>query len=173
MYFVNSNTGWATSYHPNSVYKTTNGGANWINLTSISVSSAWGVHFINENTGFVGDALGFIYKTTNGGNNWTTYNTGTSNSIADFYFFDANTGFAVGELHSIFKTTNAGVSWEQIYTRNYGSFYSVTFIREGENPPMKGYAVGSHMALYRTSDGGNIWYPMVSPTATALLMLSL
>lgn len=167
-FFINENTGWITSYRPNSVFKTTNGGLNWFNLTSISVSLAWGIHFFNENTGFVGDAFGGIYKTTNGGENWNTYNTGTYNWIADFYFFDENTGYAAGELHSIFKTTNAGENWNQIYTRDYGSFYDIEFIREGNNPPTKGYAVGSYMALYRTSDGGNNWYPMVSPTSNSM-----
>lgn len=166
--FINDNTGWVTSYFPNSVYKTTNGGLNWINLPSISISLAWGIDFLNENTGFVGDAFGGIYKTTNGGDNWITYNTSTNNWIADFSFIDNQTGFAVGELHSIFKTTNTGETWDQINASSNGSFYDIEFIKNGSNLPTIGYTVGTHQALYRTSDGGKNWYPMVSPTSNNL-----
>jgi photosystem II stability/assembly factor-like uncharacterized protein len=167
VYFVNENTGWATSYGPNSVCKTTNGGINWF-IQPCGATIAHGIYFFNENTGYVGDFIGHIFKTTDGGNNWTDYNTLTFNWIADFYFFDNNTGYAVGELHSIFKTTDKGLSWTQLYERMGGSFYSVTFIKEGNNPPTKGYAVGSYQALYRTSDGGNTWYPQIAPTTNRM-----
>ena len=167
LFFINENTGWVTSYIPNSVYKTTNGGLNWFVQLS-TANLAFGIYFFNENTGLVGDCYGQIYRTTNGGNNWDTYSTGTSNWVADFDFIDSTTGYAVGELHSILKTTDAGKTWNQIYTRYYGSFYDVTFIRDGNNIPTRGYAVGTYQALYRTSDGGNNWYPMVSPTSNNL-----
>lgn len=49
------------------VFKTSNNGINWDSLALPSSNDIWGMHFINENTGWLVGIWGTIYKTTNGG----------------------------------------------------------------------------------------------------------
>ena len=51
----------------NNVYKTTNGGVDW---TNVSYDNIGKLHFISENIGYGSDGNN-VYKTTNGGVDWT------------------------------------------------------------------------------------------------------
>jgi len=67
--------GGTTASAINATYKTTNGGANWIQLNTSAFRPFWSIYAKDANTVFAGDngsggRINF-YKTTNGGNNWT------------------------------------------------------------------------------------------------------
>lgn len=94
------------------MYKTTNLGTNWDQLTNYTQPSKqfW---FVNSNTGYgIGDG-GLIIKTIDGGAVWTNKSRGVTNAyLEDIKFADANTGFATGERGTILKTINGGINWE-------------------------------------------------------------
>ncbi len=73
MQFVNSLTGWAAasslpSRVSGKIYRTTDGGFNWITQYSSPYNNFRAVSFINENTGWAVGSYGSILKTTTGGN---------------------------------------------------------------------------------------------------------
>jgi photosystem II stability/assembly factor-like uncharacterized protein len=119
IYFVDMNTGYAVSgdaiYFGGSIFKTIDGGENWIELQM--GLNLYSIYFTDENKGFVvgrvatGGASqpfygGVILKTFDGGLNWTTQY--TSNHLYSTYFIDGNTGYAVGDGGTILKYTGGG-----------------------------------------------------------------
>lgn len=72
--------------------------------------------FMNENTGIIINAYGWINKTTNGGMNWFRIQDSIGYNLRSTGFFDANTGI-VGTLDSnniLYRTTNGGLNWQNI-----------------------------------------------------------
>jgi photosystem II stability/assembly factor-like uncharacterized protein len=145
VFFLNSVTGWITG---NSLYKTTDGGNNWIK--NPQVLQCWAVYFQNENTGFVTLYYSRILRTTDGGSNWNlVYSGGFHTFLRDICFNDANTGWMVGEdfTSGILKTTNGGLNWFSVF---HDSFNTVFF-----KDVNTGWAAGTQM--YKTTNSGANW----------------
>lgn len=119
IYFVNTSVGWmvgAKGY----IYKTADGGDNWIEQSSGVTENLSKVFFINENIGWVGTLAGAVLKTTDGGTTWIKY---PVNSVAPnivfslldvIYFTDENNGYVTaGKLKNIYllRTSDGGVTW--------------------------------------------------------------
>jgi photosystem II stability/assembly factor-like uncharacterized protein len=127
-YFINSLTGWIVEGIPyfapqdtGKVYKTTDGGHNWM-LTNRSIQNYLrSTGFFDANTGIIGainDSLHILYRTTDGGNNWTDITSsiqGTKPSaICGISIVNSTTAFASGRYYcpaNVIKTTNAGLNW--------------------------------------------------------------
>lgn len=78
------------------VYKSTNGGSSWINVTgdfpdSVTVNRT---RWLNLNDGVAGCTNGLVAKTSNGGLNWSVSNPGFSN-IPDVAFPEKNLWYSV------------------------------------------------------------------------------
>ncbi|HMS64659.1 MAG TPA: YCF48-related protein [Ignavibacteria bacterium] len=78
------------------IYKSTNGGSNWINVTgdfpdSLTVNRT---RWLNLNDGVAGCTGGLVAKTSNGGLNWSVSNPGFSN-ISDVNFPEKNLWYSV------------------------------------------------------------------------------
>jgi photosystem II stability/assembly factor-like uncharacterized protein len=60
------------------VFKSTNGGSNWVNtgLSSLGTVYALAIDLITPTTLYAGTQDGGVFKSTNGGSNWSTMNTG-------------------------------------------------------------------------------------------------
>ncbi len=69
MQFVNSNIGYACA-DIGRIYKTTDGGKNWLRLPSITQDPLFEVEFLDEKFGFICGFNGIILKTEDGGQNW-------------------------------------------------------------------------------------------------------
>ncbi|MFC3161539.1 WD40/YVTN/BNR-like repeat-containing protein [Chryseobacterium arachidis] len=71
-FFLNENVGWAAKGGNGAVFKTTNGGANWIQQTVSTATNQYyrNIEFLNENVGFLGTLNNNFYKTVDGGNSW-------------------------------------------------------------------------------------------------------
>jgi photosystem II stability/assembly factor-like uncharacterized protein len=137
LFFINENTGWTTSNSTSDmvesrrskIFKTNNGGLNWI--TQYRDSGAYSasitkIQFFNEFTGYaIGSKYSnktVFYKTTNGGTIWDTITYNNHNKNYSMYFLNPNTGWISGSYYpdsaSIAYTTNAGLSWQKQF-RNY------------------------------------------------------
>jgi len=80
--FQNENTGYILFSSGSKLFKTTNGGINFINInTPIEGNSGSQIKFINTETGFILDNK--LYKTLNGGLNWIQINLTDSLSVND------------------------------------------------------------------------------------------
>ena len=92
------------------IYRTTNGGSNWIRSNEFSIlSNINSMCFINRNEGWAtGDNNG-ILRTTNGGNNWIRQTSMGQLEYQSIYFISSLTGWCVGDSGRILKTTTGGV----------------------------------------------------------------
>ncbi len=149
--FINENTGYAllslSSYY---LYKTTNGGNNW-NQISQPTGNIYRMRFFNESIGFTVGADGFINKTTNGGVTWFSQGSASPYDLNDICSVDINTFYICGEFGRIQKTTNGGLTWFS-QSSSVGSDLRC-IIAEGNY----GIAVGDHGAFTATGVGGDIW----------------
>ncbi len=161
--FFNINTGYVTGQ--NSIFKTTNSGINWINISSTTGSGYYALHFLNQNTGYVGGHYnsynGRILKTTNGGQNWIAQQTGLYDvEVNTIYAIDENIviigeNFA-GTNGQIFKSTNGGQNWVRVFFSAYKGIECIKFINN-----FTGFACGS--SFWKTTDAGNSWNEKTIP----------
>ncbi|MBK8552005.1 MAG: T9SS type A sorting domain-containing protein [Ignavibacteria bacterium] len=118
MFFISSETGWTVGVPDainTSIFKTTNGGINWVvqshNVSSFVPSC---VFFSTPEIGWITGYDGTILKTTNSGNNWSCTNTGSYcitgafGDLRSVYFNSTSLGWVVGQYGMIIKTTSGG-----------------------------------------------------------------
>jgi photosystem II stability/assembly factor-like uncharacterized protein len=155
--FINPETGYICGYG-NSIYKTSTGGVNWIDLsfpgTAQNINATY---FFDANTGMVASTNDTIYRTTNGGVNWDLkYNIGFP--VTRFFFLNNNTGWATNN-GVIAKTTNGGFNWAVVNSFSYGPICFVNSMTGWTND----YSAGSS-TIYKTTDGGNNWLSQYTAT---------
>ncbi|PDS26522.1 T9SS type A sorting domain-containing protein [Flavobacterium branchiophilum] len=144
VHFYNANTG-ITFGDPLSngkfeIYKTTDGGATWTAITTVSAAS--GEYGYNGGLVAAGNSLWFttnkgkLLRTTDMGATWTKLNTPLSDFGATAvngraYFSDDNNGVILGTTNSgttikLWKTTNGGSTWDAgtTYTGGYNRLLS-------------------------------------------------
>ena len=171
---ISETVAWAAFYETGTsaggIFKTTDGGNNWIRQSTASFSGAASfanvVYFWNENDGVcMGDPEGGyfeLYTTANGGTSWTRVDNtnGVLNETAageygtvgyftvgddESFFFNTNKG-------RIFKTTDKGQTWSVYQTPISGS-NKIAFSDENY-----GLAVDAENEnAYFTSNGGTTW----------------
>ncbi|HEY5589876.1 MAG TPA: YCF48-related protein [Paludibacter sp.] len=158
IYFRDSNTGFAVTT-TGGIYKTTDGGTNWISKSSGTTNGLYAIRFYDKNTGYAVGAGSTIIKTTNGGDSWVTLNSGTTSKIfRSLYILNENTIFVVGST-SVLKTLDGGQTWTEILLNT--AVYDVTF------PSFNtGYICGATGAIFQTKDGGNTWIKQYSVAKT-------
>lgn len=165
--FNNQNTGWHV--HPafrDTVFKTTDGGLNWIGYLTPDTNRMSGLFFVNNNTGWVVGQRGKIAKSTSGGTTWNFQNTGIQSWLNSVHFYDAATGFTVGSNDSnrvILKTTTGGAIWQILVRNNQSRLYSVYM-----TGPQSVYCVGDSGAVIYSSNGGTNWINQSSGTSATL-----
>ncbi|MFZ4591536.1 MAG: YCF48-related protein [Ignavibacteria bacterium] len=147
--FVNSVTGYASGY-PGKIIKTTNGGVNWISLSTTIGSDLLSLYFINDLTGYITSSMGNLLITTDGGNSFSYQFFGTSTYLWCVIFINANTGFMSTANGEIYRTTNAGNNWTIHSTGTTQQINYIDFINENT-----GFAVGN--GVYKTTNGGLNW----------------
>lgn len=81
------------------IYKTIDGGENWVLESSVPHWSSFKfMFFADENVGWVGSTLGIVMKTIDGGKTWLNENTGMLNEYYDMAFARNNDGEIIGYL---------------------------------------------------------------------------
>lgn len=130
---VDANILWAVC-DTGRVFKSTNGGVNWIQSnTGLPSTNIYTVSAIDASNCWIGNGVGSIYKTSNGGSSWTLQFS-ISNSFSDgIKMFNANYGIyygdptaASGQTFQYRYTTNGGTNWLlapnlPVVTREYGN----------------------------------------------------
>ncbi|HCN37216.1 MAG TPA: hypothetical protein DIS94_05835 [Bacteroidetes bacterium] len=104
----------------NKLWRTTNGGVNFIDVAPVQNSEFRDFDFINTSTGFVISSDGtnsILYRTTNFGTNWNQINIPVGNFNA-VDFFDMQNGYIGGEDGLMRRTTNGGLEWNIVSLSN-------------------------------------------------------
>jgi len=176
--FINAMTGWIIEGNyggnPGWVYKTIDGGHNWVLSNHQIHQFLRSTGFFDENTGIIGtlnDSLHDLFRTTDGGFTWAdiTQNIqGTVPSgICGISIVNTTTAFACGRYicpANVIKTTNAGLNWISLpvdtslvrslvdcYFPTSDSGYAV-----GGYSPVNNYNTG-HSVVLKTANGGLNW----------------
>jgi photosystem II stability/assembly factor-like uncharacterized protein len=114
IHFLDVSAGWR---YGDFIYKTTNGGSEWILQVTPGVKIT-DLQFTDEYTGYAcgsnGNLKGVIIKSTNGGDTWYQLNTPRTGHLTSVAFMDAQNGIAAGWGSTILKTSNGGKTWEQV-----------------------------------------------------------
>lgn len=155
-------------------FKTTDGGVNWVKITSTEYSDAASfpntVHFFNDNDGILlGDPLGGyfeIYTTTNGGTDWARVPSGNiptplsgETGIVDRYDVYGDTIWFSTTKGRVLRSIDKGTNW-QAFTTGVNNINTVSFA-DSKNGVVTGYILvsgkttGIEMAI--SKDGGETW----------------
>jgi len=170
VFFINDNTGWVVGgdFGTERIFKTTNGGTNWIETPSGYPNKMFSVYFIDENTGWTvgGPSAPKILKSTNGGTNWILQTSPAATPLYSVMFSDANTGWVVaGYLggETIIKTTNGGTTW---FSQSSGDnrYLRDCYVINSN----KAFAVGQSGKLIMTTNGGDNWVVQTTGSSVEL-----
>lgn len=165
LYFINPNTGWLIHTYGN-IYRTSNGGYNWLKTDSIVTGGFTDAEFINENTGWISSRSYNLFKTTNGGANLvriTNFPNPVPGGLECIHILNDQFIYGCGRydaLANFVKSTDGGNTWttkslEQMATGLRDSY----FFDESRGLVAGGLGSGNNreaVILY-TSDSGLNW----------------
>lgn len=121
------------------------------------------VHFVDDQTGWIGGHDATVLKTTDGGQSWSlqNYQPELEQAIYDLHFFDAQRGLAVGAYDLFWRTDDGGDSWEPVDSpvgQGELHHYSITELADGTL-----LIAGERSMLARSTDQGLTWERVASP----------
>lgn len=150
-YFFDANTGFVAG-GGGKIFKTTDGGSNWTNVSTAVSNPYYSIYFQDVNTGFLGSSNGTLFRTTNGGANYNSvsFNINSGQSTYDIHFFDANNGIISGSTGTFYKTTNNGLNWTSIGEPN-SLLNAIQFVNAST-----GYTTGERR-FQKTTNAGASW----------------
>ena len=140
------------------MYRTTNGGINWVNYASYpELIDSRDFYFCDQFTGYaVGGSstqTGKSMRTTNGGISWTQLPSIPYRALYTVHFLNGSTGLAGGMQGLIIRTTNAGDNWTIVNTGGPHGNYSIRFLNENI-----AYYCNSNGDVYKSTNGGINWF---------------
>jgi len=145
-FFLNSKKGFATDGL--TIYKTIDGGSNWMSFPTSWTNVINSIFFINPTDGFAaGGEPGKILRTTNSGTSWADINESFSSPLYSIFFTSQDTGYACGgtgfNSGTIIKTNDSGLTWSQA-TSTIQTFYCIHFPNANT-----GYTVGTNGTILK------------------------
>jgi hypothetical protein len=162
---LDANTAWVTTSGASTfIYKTTNGGANWVQVYSLAGGFINAIKMTSATNGYAfGDPVGgtwLILTTVNGGTTWTPLATapaGTGDGRNNCVQIELpNIWFGTGQ-GTIVRSTNSGTSWTTTpVTGLTGQILGIKF-----TSATLGLLGGATMS--RTTDGGATWAAVTVP----------
>lgn len=136
-------------------YRTADGA--WIG--SGRAETLYGVHLVDETTGWAVGTNGTILKTSDAGASWTAQASGTTATLYDVHFVDRLRGWVVGAGGTILATRDGGTTWQPQESGVSADLRGVWFTGADE-----GWVVGGGGVILRTTTGGQ---PAATPHPTA------
>lgn len=129
------------------IFKTTDGGSTWTQLTTGITYDIYSIDFLDNNTGWACGELGTVLVTTDGGVTWTVVDSGVEVDLKSIFFRTSSIGYAVGAQGIILLSTTGGLTWDSIDSDAVYDFNSVATTSDGTI-----LAVGKH--VYKSVDDG-------------------
>jgi photosystem II stability/assembly factor-like uncharacterized protein len=130
VYFYDINFGLTFSNY-GSVFKTSNGGEDWIQINEgfevdfsdvfgVDTNNIWAIGSIGQYPQPVFEGL--IYHSNDGGKTWTEQESGTTAPLNSIWLNDTNNGWIVGERGTILHTETGGIGWINDFPIYHSSF---------------------------------------------------
>jgi|GEM_PF-1577786 len=165
--FPSTSTGYAVGWG-GLVYKTTDAGENWTQLTisgNPGTRDYNGVAFWSSSNGVIvggnesNDAIQTILKTTDGGDSWSVISDNLDTWLRGVYAYNQSNIYACGDDGTMLKSDDAGENWSTqtlptaVDDRRFNRLYFLT--------ASKGFAVGGEpgtkTSIIKTTNGGDTW----------------
>jgi len=151
--FLSASVGY-TTYSGGRLYKTNDGGDEWIEISRGFHNTIEDICFLNPFQGWVFENASennYVYRTDDGGLNWNRIDT-TDYFFDAICFIDENQGWAAG-FNEILHTSNGGFDWElQLYLPGDPYYQDIIFVDQ-----YHGWALYQSDTIIKTSDGGTTW----------------
>ncbi|NOR87118.1 MAG: T9SS type A sorting domain-containing protein [Bacteroidales bacterium] len=158
-HFLNSDIGYVVVNDINTVvYKTIDGGNNWIELETGFDFDPEVIRFYDNNNGIIANYNNII-KTNDAGESWE-YCAGVSiGHYTDIEYRTADLVFAVGDGNNgIAKSTDGGLNWEMIFIDDFYGADDIFFLNDDIA------FLASHNTILKSMDGGETWAPVIVNT---------
>lgn len=159
------------------IFKTTDGGATWVQLESTSTYDLYAIDFVDSNNGMAVGEMGTILKTSDGGTTWLDVGGTLDNDLNGFYFRTTSVAFVVGSGGLILRTDDGGTTWSEITTGAVGDLRDVAILRASGDEAV--VVIGSGGQIYRSTDDGlhfmpinAVSIPSGAPTSTEYMSIS-
>jgi photosystem II stability/assembly factor-like uncharacterized protein len=161
---LDANTAWCTtSPSATFIYKTTNGGTNWVQVYTLAAAFINAIKMTSPTVGFAsGDPVGgnwLLLTTTNGGDNWTVLSAppGTGDGRNNCLQVSLpNMWFGTGQ-GTVWRSTNSGINW----TSSPTTPLTTQVLGMRFNNASTGFVGGASMV--KTTDGGATWTAVTVP----------
>lgn len=149
------------------ILRTTDGGTNWIQLTSPESLYLESVNFSsNGQVGIIVGQNGTILRSNDSGATWTQVNSPTSLWLSSVNLTnDGQIGIIVGESGILIRSTDGGTSWNEVSSPTSMGLPSINLSNNGQ----VGIAVGQNGTIINTTDSGTTWTTMTSGVPSLLL----
>ena len=174
IHFPSRDTGYSVLYRTG-IYKTTNGGLNWLQIRPPYLMDEFTdkIYFINNMTGFIGGGNYFYKRTTDGGATWEIDSV-FNGLIEDIQFVNPLTGYMAGGIYvkgggyesTVYKTKDGGRIWNRVFINPPQYFTGLSFVNENT-----GYAVNYDAVVAKTTNAGLIWSVNQNPALTAIVKI--
>ncbi len=168
IWFVDSTNGWATGAYGH-VFRTRDGGRQWQSISILTGYLLDPIVFADSLHSWIGansihSGEGQILATRDGGLNWTVqYRTSISCNITDIGIVAKDTLWSVGSAGWAAFTNDGGAAWVQKeISQDQTHFLKIDFIDSRHGWISGKTQNGSGGAIYKTTDGGKIWYNVFS-----------
>ncbi|MGZ4117805.1 MAG: VPS10 domain-containing protein, partial [Bacteroidia bacterium] len=186
---IDANTAWVSAYKKSSqnmggIFRTTNGGTNWINMTAPGMftntaSFADVITFVTPSVGVaIGDPNGTgnefeIWRTIDGGNSWTKIpganipNPSSTNEfgLVNVYCKQGTSNIWFGtNAGRIYRSTDGGLTWSVATVAASTTGINDIAFTDPNNGVAYAFTSGSTFEMYNTTDGGATWTQIVTPS---------
>ncbi|MDA3905872.1 MAG: YCF48-related protein [Bacteroidales bacterium] len=171
IHFVDQDTGYV--FGNQKILTTTDGGLNWSSLNPPNNPIHDGGTALDPQTIFVWGAYGTVYKSSDNGLSWQLPYASSTQDVYDIFFVNDSVGYLAGgdNYHGsnsgfLNKTINKGEDWSTIISAGVFRFrqlHSISFVNE-----QLGFMVGNEGNIAKTTDSGNTWTTLNSPTNQSL-----
>jgi len=173
--FVDSLSGFVGTFY-GQVFKTLNGGLNWINCNIDSVQCSSFVmnkiRFLNAQTGFIcgghNEIVGEVWKTTNQGSNWRPYCIAGA-PLLDLMYDNGKITTVGGEYDFVVvyaQTTDNGNIWKYSIDSSYGIGETIALRTPAELWVPVGFA--GRWSVNNDSGKAGSWYSIPVPDSSAI-----
>ncbi len=126
------------------------------------------VRFANDKTGFAAGSFGQLFATDDGGQHWNYIGDRLDNTeglhLNALTLSPDGRIYIAAEAGTVFVSTDMGRSWARSNSGYKGHLYGVL--------PLPGEALiayGFNGHLFRSTDGGQAWKPLLSPTTKSIV----